>query len=192
MIRKRKELKNKRCRVCKKEFRPNTSLQKVCDYKCAIELVKKVKEAKILKENKAAEKKQRKKDKEAREKLKTIGQVEADAKRIFQKWVRFRDKDLPCISCNKTADSYDGGHYFKSELYSGLIFHEDNCNKQCVYCNQHLHGNESNYRIGLVKKIGEERVRWLEENKDRLRQYKYSKDELIEIKKKYLQKLKEL
>jgi hypothetical protein len=61
-----------------------------------------------------------------------------------------------------------------------------------VYCNQHLHGNESNYRIGLVKKIGEERVKWLEENKDRLRTYKYTKEQLIEIKKEYQQRLKEL
>jgi hypothetical protein len=104
-----------------------------------------------------------------------------------------RDKDDPCISCGRYADRYDGGHYFKAELISGLIFHEDNVHKQCSRpCNKDLHGNEANYRIGLIKKIGEERVRWLEENKDRLREYKYTREELIEIKKKYQKKLKEL
>lgn len=185
-IRIKKELKNKPCKVCKKEFKPNTSLQKVCDYKCAIELVKKNKEVKELSEWKVRKKK-------LKEKLKTLGQYEIDAKRVFQKFVRFRDVDLPCISCGvPVASQWDGGHYFKSELYSGLIFNEDNCHKQCSRCNNELHGNEANYRIGLVKKIGEERVKWLEENKDRLRTYKYSKEELLAIKKKYMLKIKEL
>ena len=119
-------------------------------------------------------------DKKALEKLKTLGEYEIEAKKEFQKWVRLRDKNDGCISCGNTQTTeWDGGHYFKAELYSGLIFHTDNCNKQCKQCNHRLHGNESNYRIGLVKKIGEERVNWLEENKDRLRVYKFTREELI-------------
>lgn len=126
-------------------------------------------------------------------KLKTLGQYEKEAKKEFQKWVRMRDKHLPCISCGTTtASQWDGGHYFKAELYSGLIFHEDNCHKQCSRCNKDLHGNEANYRIGLVKRIGVERVKWLEENKDRLRVYKFTKQELTDIKIKYKQLIKSL
>jgi len=47
------------------------------------------------------------------------------------------------------------------------------------------------YRIGLVKRIGEAAVRELEKSKDRLRVYQWSDEELAEIKKKYSDKLKE-
>jgi hypothetical protein len=71
------------------------------------------------------------------------------------------------------------------------MFHPWNCNKQCnVHCNKFLSGNSNNYRIGLVKKIGEENVKWIEENKDRLRKQEYSREELIEITKKYKLKIK--
>jgi hypothetical protein len=183
---KAKKPKDKACKKCDKVFSPRVPLQSVCSPTCAIELAKEKaekKEAKDWKERKI----------EGLEKLKTLGEYEHDARVYFQQWIRLRDKDLPCISCGRIADRYDGGHWLKAELYSGLIFHEDNCNKQCSRpCNKDLHGNEANYRIGLVKKIGEARVKWLEENKDRLRTYSYEKEELIEIKKKYIKKIKEL
>lgn len=128
-----------------------------------------------------------------KEKMKTLGDYEKDAKAVFQKWVRLRDAHLPCISCGKVSSRYDGGHYFDAGTYSGLIFHHWNVNKQCSYnCNKMLHGNKANYRIGLVAKIGEDNVKWLEENKDRLRNYKFTKEELLKIKFIYTQKIKEL
>lgn len=135
-----------------------------------------------------------KEKKERKDKLKTLGQLEAEAKTMFQKWVRMRDEKEPCISCGSTkAKRYDGGHWWKAEIYSGLIFHEDNCHKQCSRpCNMDLAGDPSNYRIGLVKRIGLERVIWLEENKDRLRDYKFTRQELIDIKNTYKNKIKDL
>jgi hypothetical protein len=181
-----KKLKDKLCRNCLRYFSPVRPLQVCCSLNCAIELAKVKAE---LKEKKDWNKRK----KEGLEKLKTVTVYEKDARKVFQMWIRLRDVGLPCISCGAgSASQWDGGHYFKAELYSGLIFNEDNCSKQCSRCNNELHGNESNYRIGLVKKIGEERVRWLEENKDRLRTVKFSKEELIEIKKKYLLKVKEI
>lgn len=178
------KVKEKICKQCEKEFTPFKTTQKVCSVECAIKEAKEIEEKKEKREWNVRKR-------EGRQKLKTLGQYEIEAKKEFQKWIRARDKNLPCISCGTLeSKQWDGGHYFKSELYSGLIFHEDNCNKQCVYCNNHLHGNESNYRIGLVKKIGEERVKWLEENKDRLRTYKYSKKQLIEIKEEYKFRIK--
>jgi len=180
------KFKEKTCKGCKEKFKPKRPLQYVCSGECAYSYVK-------AQSEKIEKKESQKRKKEGKEKLKTLGEYEEEARRVFQKWIRMRDIADPCISCGRYADRYDGGHYFKAELFSGLIFHEDNCNKQCSRpCNKDLHGNEANYRIGLVKKIGEERVKWLEENKDRLRTYSYSKDELIEIKRKYQQKLKEL
>jgi hypothetical protein len=192
-IRSPKILKKKRCKWCEEEFQPKTSLESICSYNCAIERAKdrvKKKEEKAVKEEKKVWNKE---IKEKKDKLKTLSDYEADARRIFQRWIRKRDKDLPCISCDRSnTDFWDAGHYFDAGIYSGLIFHEDNVHKQCSRpCNKDYHGNKINYRLGLVQKIGEERVRWLEENKDRLRNYKYKKEELIAIKKEYNKRLKE-
>jgi len=113
---------------------------------------------------------------------KRLGKVKA----IFQKWIRLRDKNEPCISCGIVETNlWDGGHFLKAELYSGLIFHEMNCNKQCRKCNFFLDGNELNYREGLIKKIGENNVILLENSKDFNREYRYSNEELEAIKEKY-------
>ncbi len=181
-----KKLKIKKCKSCTKEYQPLRPLQSVCSPICAIELAQE--RAKKREESEWQDRKSK-----GLERLKTPGEYEAEARRVFQKWIRMRDIADPCISCGRFADRYDGGHYFKAELFSGLIFNEDNCNKQCSRpCNKDLHGNEANYRIGLVAKIGEEKVKWLEENKDRLRNYSYTKEEYLEIKRKYQLKLKEL
>lgn len=127
-----------------------------------------------------------------KEKLKSLPEYKSDARAMFQKWVRMRDKHLPCISCEKTeAKQWDGGHYLKAEIYSGLIFHEDNCHKQCSYCNDYLAGNPLDYRNGLIKRITLRKVIQLEEIADLKRVYKYSKEELVEIKSKYSALIKE-
>jgi hypothetical protein len=128
-----------------------------------------------------------------RQKLKTLGQFEAEAKKSFQKYVRLRDKDLNCISCGtEKAKTWHGSHYFSANLYSGLIFNEKNVHKSCDYCNVFLHGNLLEYRKGLIKRYGWQYVAELEIIADLNRVYKYTKDELINIKKLYDAKIKEL
>lgn len=139
------------------------------------------------KEKRDKEKMERKERKVWKEKLKTLGEYEKEAKREFQRWVRKRDAELPCISCGTfTTTVWDGGHYKKAELYSGVIFHELNCWRQCGKCNRYLGGNELNYRVGLIARIGEEKVLELEKIAQETRVRKFSKEELIEIRKKYL------
>lgn len=135
---------------------------------------------------KLTEKENKKKTKEQRESLKSISRLIQEARVPFQKWIRLRDANEPCISCGTTtAKIWHSGHYLKAELFTGLIFHLINVNKQCEKCNTFLNGNESVYRIGLVKKYGEEVVKELEELADRLRQYKFTREELKIIKSKY-------
>ena len=87
------------------------------------------------------------------DKLKTLSQYEAEAKKSFQKYVRMRDKGLPCISCGIfETELWDGGHYKKAEIYSGVIFNTHNCHKQCRKCNRFLNGNELMYRQGLIQR----------------------------------------
>lgn len=181
-------MKKKKCKNkgCDNYFTQFNSLITWCSDQCGYEISQQK-----LKVKRDKEWKQRKKV--LKEKVKTIGEYEAEAKKSFQKWVRLRDKDLPCISCNEfIKDLWDGGHYFKAELFSGLIFDERNVNKQCRKCNRFLGGNEIQYRIGLVNRFGEEFVKQLEEDSISKRVYKYTKKELVAIKLKYDLKIKEL
>jgi hypothetical protein len=172
------QVKPKKCRNCGEKFYPNKSTTVACSYTCALNLARK----KVIDDG----------FKELKEKVKTLSQYEAEAKQVFQKWVRMRDKNQPCISCGVTASSvWDGGHFKKAEIYSGVIFNELNTNIQCGKCNRYLGGNELNYRLGLIAKIGLEAVEKLEQLANETRKYKFTKDELIEIKKTYQLKLKQ-
>lgn len=140
---------------------------------------------------KEVRKKQKEQDKKTREKLKTLTQVEQEARKPFQKFIRLRDQDKPCPSCGTyTSDIWDGGHFYKAEIYSGLIFDERNCHKQCRKCNKYLNGNENNYRLGLIERYGEAFVLQLDADAIQKRDYKYTRQELNEIKKKYLEKIR--
>lgn len=133
------------------------------------------------------------KKKEWKLKHKSIQALIQDARKVFHKFIRKRDEKKPCISCGTFyAEVFDAGHYFKAEIYSGLIFDEKNVHKQCRACNYFLSGNEANYRIGLLNRYGQDYVLSLEEISNKARQYKYSRQELIDIKNKYLKKIKEL
>lgn len=142
---------------------------------------------------KSNKKKEKQKFKKIKESLKTLSDYKKEARLVFQKWIRERDKNKPCISCSSnTSNLWDGGHYLKAELYSGLIFNEDNVHKQCRKCNRFLGGNELNYRKGLIERYGVKFVEDLESIADENRVKKYTKEELIEIKKKYQTKLKNI
>lgn len=132
------------------------------------------------------------KEREQRESLKSISRLIQEARVPFQKWIRYRDANQGCISCNETNPKvWHAGHYKKAELFTGLIFNEINVNKQCERCNTFLGGNESEYRKGLVEKYGEEMVALMEVSSDHLRSYKFTREELREIKTKYQKKLRE-
>jgi hypothetical protein len=186
---KTKKIKEKSCKSCRIKFVPTRPLQVVCSPGCAYSLVMKNKEKEKKKEVKDWNKEKR----ERKDKLKTLSDYEAEARKVFQKWIRERDKNLPCISCNKsTSKIWDGGHLFKAELYSGLMFDERNVHKQCRKCNYYFGGNEAGYKDGLDQRYGPEFVDALEKDKDGKRVYKYSKEELIQIKKTYQKKYNEI
>ena len=75
-------------------------------------------------------------------------------------------------------------------MYSGLIFEEMNCHKQCGRCNRFYHGNLIEYRKGLVVRYGPLYVEALEDMANSGRNRKWSKQELIEIRNKYLARLR--
>ena len=99
------------------------------------------------------------------------------AQKVFNKWIRERDRDRGCISCG--SEVTEAGHYLSQGHHSAFRFNEVNTNGQCTRCNRFLHGNLINYRIGLVRKYGEEKVLMLENSRNRLK--KWSRFELEEI-----------
>lgn len=136
--------------------------------------------------------KQKADDKTARENNKKLSDLESEAKKSFQKWIRLRDADQPCISCGiVNTDDWCGSHYFPAGTYSGTIFDERNVHKSCNNnCNRHLSGNLIEYRINLVAKYGLDFVTALESDAIRLKQYRYTRDDLKALKRKYDAKIK--
>jgi hypothetical protein len=183
-----KKVKQKKCKVCKEYFTPIKQFQPCCfpPKECwkihVLNLKKKQFQDQCKEERKSFY-----------ESEKGLDQLEHEARKEFQSWIRLRDVDYACISCGTTyTRQWDGGHFYKAELYSAMIFNEMNCHKQCCYCNDHLDANLLEYRKGLIKRYGIEYVEELERIKDSLRSYKYSKSELLEIKAKYKQKINQL
>lgn len=109
------------------------------------------------------------------------------ARIVFQKWIVNRDKDLKCVSCDAsyTHVRWQASHFFKAEIFSGVIFNEDNVHKACHNCNITLEGNLVDYAVYLPFKIGFKRVEELEKLANKTRQYKWSREELNDIIKKY-------
>ena len=91
----------------------------------------------------------------------SIPKLTAKAQSIFNAFIRKRDAENGCISCS-TGEVDHAGHYLSAGHHGHLRFNEMNCNGQCLRCNNFLHGNLINYRIGLVKKYGEMKVLMLE------------------------------
>lgn len=107
------------------------------------------------------------------------------ARLVFQVWIVLRDQGLPCISCGATNYKPSGTHYLKAELFSGLIFHEDNCHGGCNECNIENDGNTVEYRTGLIKRIGQLKVLKLEFQANSKRQYRWTREELNGIIERY-------
>lgn len=84
-------------------------------------------------------------------------------KKLVHEYVRLRDQNKPCISCNEPwRDNFQAGHYHKAELYETLKFHLDNIHGQCPVCNIHKEGNLEMYNIHLPVKIGQEAFKELQ------------------------------
>ncbi len=178
----------KKCRnpECREAFMPARPLQVVCGMSCALALAKiqQAKEAKRLSLQARA------KQRVARAKIKTRAEHLKEAQAAFNEFIRERDRDLPCISCGRHhLGQYHAGHYRTVGANPELRFEPLNVHKQCAPCNNHKSGDIVNYRINLVRRIGAERVEWLEGPHDPQR---YSIEQLQAIKAEYRAKVREL
>jgi hypothetical protein len=183
-----KQPRPKKCKnpACGMSFPPQRLGQAVCSPKCGL-AIKSVNQEKA---RKAIADLGRKEIRAAKERIKPKGQYTKEAQTAFNAWVRERDAALPCISCGRHHQGkYDAGHYRTVGSNPALRFEPLNCHRQCSPCNTHKSGDIVNYRIELVKRIGADKVDWLEGPHEPKR---YTIEDLKTIKADYLAKTKEL
>lgn len=110
------------------------------------------------------------------------------AQKTFNAWIRKRDRandrTTTCISCGlwKSNKDMDAGHFFPS-TYSFLRFNVDNVHAECNVCNRMDDNHLEGYKTRLIAKIGLERFKWLEKNRNK--KFKWDRAELLTIIEKY-------
>jgi hypothetical protein len=175
-----------KCKVCRTEYKKWRMTQKVCgSVECAAEYARQVREKEERKELRAR-----------KEKLKTRRECINEAQAAFNAYIRARDEGKPCISCGapwsdgKVGGSFDCGHYRSVGAAGHLRWTETNAAGQCKKCNRWGAGRVSDYRIGLIKRVGLVEVerleadnterRWTIEDAKRIKaEYKAKTAELI-------------
>ncbi|GLY59679.1 bacteriophage lambda NinG family protein [Pectobacterium carotovorum subsp. carotovorum] len=177
MAERHKPPKPKTCPICSTEYTPRSTTQKVCySIKCAIKFAKNAEAEKVAKAERLAWRK-RKAD------IKPLKHWEDLTQRAVNDYIRERDKDLPCISCGTWQTvQWEAGHYRTRKSAPQIRYNEDNIAKQCHRCNVELSGNQQQYRINLVAKIGEQRVIALDHDNTI---HRYTREELESLRAHY-------
>lgn len=155
----------RKCTVCREWFHPVRAEQYVCSYECACQHGKVANDAaKAEKQRKdkarlvAEEKADRQRQAERRMAVKPLSYFIKQAQAAFNEFIRYRDRHLACISCDRHHEGqYHAGHFRTTGANPELRFDEDNVHKQCSACNNHLSGNLIAYRPALIAKIGQAR-----------------------------------
>ena len=97
-----------------------------------------------------------------------------DAQTAVNRYVRLRDRNEGCISCDKPANwsgQWHASHFYSRGHSSALRFNLWNNHKSCSVCNNHLSGNIGEYRPRIIEKIGQARYDWLLEHKSDLAEH---------------------
>lgn len=186
-----------RCAHCRQKFTPERKSQ-IVHVECieAWSLAQAAKrEREEAKKARMAAKVDRAETRRRKEAINTIPNLIKEAQVAFNAYIRARDSHRPCICCGQpltleaVGGGFDCGHYRSTGSASHLRFNEDNAHGQRKVCNRYGAGRAVDYRIGLIGRIGLQRVESLEADNQ---VHKWSADELRAIKVKYKEKLKEL
>ncbi|WKS98326.1 recombination protein NinG [Gallibacterium anatis] len=179
-------MKTYQCAVCKKQFvKKISSLQKVCSYQCALAFAEAEKKKKQEKLDRQERIKNRKRLKAYKEANKTHNDLIKEAQSAVNKYIRMRDENKECISCGtpliseKLGGGFDAGHYRSRGAAPHLRFYTLNIFGQCKRCNRYLGGNYHEYRIGLIGRLGIDKVEAIESDQ---RPRHYSDEDLRRIK----------
>lgn len=178
-----------KARGCNNKFVPFNSMQAWCSPACGY----------VISQEKLARK--REKERISRKRENAMAKrlfLENDKKHVrkgavayLHKWILWRDRGLDCIACGKSLSGkkVNASHYMPAGMNSAVKFHEDNIHAGCVQCNMCKSGNLVPYRINLLKRIGSDRVEWLESQRQ---VKKWTIEELREIRQEYGDRLRKL
>ncbi len=181
----------KRCKVCRTAFLPDPPWVMHCTPECGVALALTF----LAKKKAKDQRKERAADKVRLAEFKRKGDWLRETQAVFNQVIRLRDQlaGYVCISSGRPLDwsgnAVDAGHYRSVGSAPHLRFNMDNVHAQSKHDNQFKSGNAVDYRLGLIARIGLERVEALEsDNAPR----HYTIDDLKALKSHYQQKLKEM
>lgn len=145
---------NKICKMCKNTYDPSGKGQIICSVRCALRYVKKKNKEEFIKQTRELKRKYYQTDRV---------HLTKKAQKVFNEYIKLRDTGRACISCGGSGEcQWHAGHFRSSGSTPVLRFEPLNCHRQCAQCNRHKSGNLTNYRQGLLKKIGVQQLEWLE------------------------------
>jgi len=176
----------KKCKSCGKKFQPWNTLQTSCkSVACALEVGRQEQERQKKRETR-----------ERKQKLKTRQDWLKEAQVVFNRYIRLRDEQEPCISCGSPpsgpkngGSTRDAGHYRTTKACPALRFDERAVHSQCVRCNRYLSGNKEGYIAGLRERLGVEVVEALDSTQPDM---KWTIEDAKRIKKEYNLKIKQI
>lgn len=163
----RAAVKLRKCKVCRAPFVPRSMTHKACGPECA-EALTNLKKAKDAARAAIEDRKQTRKELEARKSLKTL---RAEAQAEINRFTRLRDRaaGYGCICCGKPLDwsggpggAVDAGHYIARGGSIELSFVEANINAQRKSCNRPGGTTRAQFKAGMIARHGQAVVDWLE------------------------------
>ncbi len=176
----------KKCAICREKFVPRSAWAKVCGQECAAAHVVAERRRRIAKEVKQA-------------KIDRMDKNDwiAAVQKVFNAYIRERDRDQPCICCGKyfdekdtlTGGQWDAGHYLSRGSAGHLRFVEQNVHKQLKGHNRPGGTTRAQFREGMIARIGLAAVEALEADQTPRH---YTIDDLKAMKAEYADKLKKL
>lgn len=176
-----------KCTGCKERYPREQMLAfpsgKFHDYDCATSYAR----DKSLKTREKAKRQDFRKRKAA---LKPKRTVLNEAQQAFNAYVRYRDKDLPCINTGKPV-SFDGNdsdaaHFYSRAANNAMRFDMRNVHKSTKASNTQQEKYIHDYRENLINRLGEERFNQFEQ------EAKYWKKTQRNFSKQYLERVKRI
>lgn len=160
-----KKPRQKVCRECKEKFDPSSPLAVACSVPCAIAYA-----AKVTAKQKAKQQRQERAETKAKlAQYESIPHLKARLQTVFNTFIRLRDEiaGYSCICCGKwpkgdgslRGGQWDACHWKGRGAHDHLRYEEDNVHRGLKDCNKYGH---TDYRGGLIRRIGLERVLALE------------------------------
>lgn len=163
----------KKCKICKEKFTPRFStLQPVCETpKCIITYSNQVKEKEW----------QKRKAKMKDDNMSSDGYRANVIQPIINEIARLIDYGQPCIATGRYTGKKAGGHFIAVGANRSISLNLHNIHIQSFESNSYKSGDESNYRLGIIRIYGQEYFNKIDDLRH-LKGIDLSKTRLMELK----------